>query len=95
MRYFDIAGLPISLEYWAILFEDTEYRTVGRWENDEILISTVWMGLDAGHGLIFETMVFSAEGEVIQSRYRTFEEAQRGHIETVHAVTGLITEIDS
>lgn len=99
MRYFDIAGLPMSIEYWAIMMEDIEYRTVGRWEDGELLISTVWLGLDLSFGrgdpLIFETMVFGAKDEIVQRRYHTFEEARRGHIETVHAVTGLITEIDA
>ncbi len=95
MRYVDKDGLPIALEYWATLLDDAEYRVVGLWEHDDLRVSTVWLGIDCGlYSPIFETMVFSKAGEVISGRYRTLEEAQRGHIETVHAITGLITEVD-
>jgi hypothetical protein len=93
MNYYNRQGEPIDLLTWGRLFEDLEYRTIARHYVRGWMISTIWMGLDHGFGLmsrplIFETMVFppgdEAEDEGIfsehwQERYFTEEEAQDGH----------------
>jgi hypothetical protein len=81
--YYGKLGEPISMEDYARLFDDLEYRRVGY---DEIpqttryvasYLSTVWLGLDhsflgVGPPLIFETMRFAYEAmevnEFIQRR---------------------------
>ncbi len=59
-------------------------RRVAETSIDEFRISTVFLGLDHGFGkgdpLLFETMVFSPEGDPLQmNRYFTWEEAKEGH----------------
>ena len=80
-------GEVITLEEWAKLLEDKEYKIIqqdtlanGKW------VSTVWLGLDhnfsGGEPLIFETMVFPKKGnngELDMERYSTEEEAIKGH----------------
>jgi hypothetical protein len=53
----------------------------------EILISTVFLGLDhsfgAGPPLLFETMIFGGKHDQYQDRYATMEEALEGHATAV------------
>ena len=85
--YYDRAGNRIDdVMTWAVGFEGEDKRvaetTVG-----EYWVSTVFIGLDFGIGegppLIFETMIFQAEGEgsaySFQARYSTEGEAEAGH----------------
>jgi hypothetical protein len=56
-----------------------------------ILISTVFLGLNHGHGnsnrdLWFETMIFGGEHSEYQERYETWDEAQAGHDRAVGMV---------
>mgnify|MGYP001558220120 FL=1 len=85
--HYNKQGKKIELLEWGKLLEDSTYKIIkqetlsdGKW------VSTVWIGLDHQFGgglpLIFETMVFSKEGEYNEldmDRYSTLEEAQRGH----------------
>lgn len=89
-EWYDKEGEPIEMMEWARLLEDYEYKVVGRTDLPEGLrVSTVWLGLDHGFGgvrLIFETMVFGADGEALAegfARYSTQEEARMGHEQTV------------
>lgn len=56
----------------------------------EVLISTVFLGLDCGFGegspQIFETMVFGGNHDSEQKRYATWNEAEKGHQEMVNMV---------
>ena len=53
--------------------------------NEEVFVSTVFLGMDHGFGLtdiplLFETMVFGeGVGCEIQERYSTYQEAEEGH----------------
>jgi hypothetical protein len=82
---YDRAGNPISFERWRLLFEDKRYQQVAADHVGEVLVSTVWLGLDHGWldtpPIIFETMVFGAEqtGDDEQHRYSTEAEALAGH----------------
>lgn len=92
---FDRDGNPITVEQMAQLrLVDNEYQIVAQ---DDVLtpdghtmwVSTVWLGLDHGHGyspepVIFETMVFvrGFEGEYCQ-RYTTEQSAKDGHDEII------------
>jgi hypothetical protein len=69
---------------WARMFEDIDTRRVDEtYLNDDIRVSTVFLGLDHsfGHGppLIFETMIFGGEHDQAQWRYSTWEQAVKGH----------------
>jgi hypothetical protein len=105
LRYFDRQGFPIPRDgdvepalVWARLrAANPAYVTVAKDEvPDGSRLSTVWLGLDHGWGgppLFFETMRFSAMGEVLEFpdpetdesttelRYGSEEEAAAAHHE--------------
>lgn len=80
--YYDRAGNPIDMMTWVQAFEDDE-GIVARSESGDVLVSTVWLGLDHSFGdgppLIFETMIFGGEHDEDQWRYSTEAEALEGH----------------
>jgi len=74
-EYYGRKGEPLTLEQWADLHNDLEYRRVGYDEipqthkNPASYLSTVWLGLDhsfflQGPPIIFETMRFEQEPKV-------------------------------
>lgn len=91
--YYDKEGKPITSSEWAKLFQDVEYKVVRQTTTkNNYFISTVWLGLDHGHGLdeilIFETMVFDMKNgftgrDLFMERYETEEQAKQGHREAV------------
>ncbi len=97
--HYDRQGKPMDLMTWAKLMEDREYKIVARHDDERVMISTVWLGLDHNFGggkpLIFETMVFVnsdalARGDIDPKynqlcwRWHTEEEAKKGHEIIVH-----------
>lgn len=90
-RYYDKTGKPLTLEEWAGLFDDDEYRRIALTAcPGGVSVSTVWLGLDhrwrpGGQPLIFETMAFPGEE---QERYSTEEEARAGHAAMVARLSG-------
>lgn len=104
--YYDIDGIPISVNEWGRLHSDDKYVRVERttimdgadpavvWE-----VSTVWLGIDHSfddHGppVIFETMVF-AEGSSADEaceRYNTLAMAKIGHHAMVATVAATATD---
>lgn len=87
-------GDPISQDEWSSLVCDKEYKIVRKELINEIMVSTVWLGLDHSFfdilPLIFETMVFCKDIENpyhnYQERYSTIEEAIIGHEQVVNLV---------
>lgn len=91
-RYYSLLGhevLPFDdvLE-WAAAYEllTVAQRTVGRDQVGEVLVSTVFLGLDyrhfgSGPPLLFETMTFP-DCRVLD-RYGTWEGAEEGHASAV------------
>jgi hypothetical protein len=86
--YYDIYGMPISMERWTQLFGQVRHVGDERLmiKGREYHVSTVWLGLDHSFGygppLIFETMIFPADGkfdELYQDRYTTMQQAREGH----------------
>ena len=66
---------------WATWFEHAD-RIVARTVQDDVSVSTVFLGLDHGFGgkrLLFETMVFGNYSEGDGERYATWDEAVEGH----------------
>ena len=98
--YRDKDGKEISLERFIELFEDMQYRVIGRTRVGSFLVSTVWLGIPHPGGLpfalnrYFESMTFDVEGnEHTMQRYETLGEAKLGHEEMVKAYeTGLAYE---
>lgn len=74
---------------WGRWFEDHDARRVGDTTVGAKRVSTVFLGLNHNFGesddlIIFETMVFDADGQEEDcTRYRTWDEAARGHAEVV------------
>jgi len=89
MNYYDRQGNAISMQEWATQAENRAHKRVAETTVGRLWVSTVWLGLDhslsGGPPLIFETMVFKADGEDIDwseeyaERYSTEEAALAGH----------------
>lgn len=81
--------IPADLKTWAEWFETHfQERIVKKDIIDGLYISTVFLGLDhrfydVGPPILFETMVFSKEEDLIKDRYCTWEQAEKGHGEIV------------
>ena len=76
---------PVKVDHltWARWFETAD-RTVKRDYIGEIMVSTVFMGLDHrfnrnGPPILFETMIFGGVFDGYQTRYSNWVEAEKGH----------------
>lgn len=91
--YYDKKGNRISMESWAALVEDFNYKLVKVTEIADVKVSTVWLGLDHGFGgnrpVIFETMTFPGQD---CERHCTLQEAIVGHERMVEQVKREIVE---
>jgi len=70
---------------------ETADRHVRLTEQGDVMISTVFLGLDHGWGegdrpVVFETMVFQGEHGGEMERYCTWDEAEAGHAQWVAKV---------
>ena len=78
-----------DIEEWGKFFESIPKRRVGFFENENCAISTVFLGIDHGFNgidiILFETMVFDKKGDggSVWRRYKTWDEAEKGHAEIV------------
>lgn len=96
--------IPVLVEdplEWGSWYEIADRFVMNSQINDNIRVSTVFLGLDHSHGgprpLLFETAVITYSGghELfpkfdIVDRYTTWEEAEQGHLETVDVVLDLL-----
>lgn len=68
---------------WAAWFETADRHVAKTSVNDEVNVSTVFLGLDHSFGegppLLFETMIFGGEHDQYQKRFATCEQAEEGH----------------
>ena len=93
LDHYDRDGNPISLDRWIELFHDKSYQQIAASTIGDVFVSTVWMGIDHGHGysdwpIIFETMLFGPDGEGGECyRYCTKEDARAGHEEIVEQLS--------
>lgn len=82
---------PDVLE-WGAWFGDNDNRRLKRDEVGNVLVSTVFLGLDHSHGMdgppvLWETMIFGSPAHNdYQERYCTREEALAGHAEALKLV---------
>lgn len=81
--YYDKDGSPLEMMEWAKKIQEMDYKIVARTANGDVLVSTVWLGIDHAFGdhppIIFETMVFRGDHDGEMARYSTIEEAREGH----------------
>jgi hypothetical protein len=86
-----------TVEEWANFFENKD-RKIGNTRIGEVLVSTVFLGLDhsffAGPPLWFETMIFGGDRDQETYRYETWEQACAGHRETVASLGGQTAEAE-
>ncbi len=81
MRYVDRDNNEISFAEWTN--EQVNRRVANTKINDRCRVSTIWLGVDSGDGLIFETMI-EANNQIAKSRrYETEFNALYGHYECV------------
>lgn len=88
--WYDRKGNLISIEEFETFAATRDYKQVAAERVDDVLISTVWLGLDHSFGdgppLIFETMIFGGTLNDYCERYATEEEAEEGHQRAVEQV---------
>jgi len=76
---------------WIAKLGDNDGRQIARDEIGDVVVSTVWLGLNHSIGdgppLIFETMIFGGEHDEYQERYSTVERAREGHRRAIELVT--------
>lgn len=100
LRIYDRQGQPITLEEWSVKLGDDQYKRVAYWEQGDVVVSTVWLGLEHHFSFsepepdhpvaIFETMIFGGSMDQDQWRYATEEQALTGHAEVVTLVKSLL-----
>jgi len=80
----------IAWAKWRATHRDPHIENGDTWIDGKIRISTVFLGFnhsffdrDDADPILFETMIFGGPLGDMQIRYRTYAEAERGHIETV------------
>ena len=93
-RYILVGHEPVEepdLITWARWLESAD-RHVADTMQDDVRVSTVFLGLDHNFGdlfgrpILFETMVFVDHDSVACDRYRTWDEAEAGHARWVMQV---------
>lgn len=89
LPYYDWEGRPITSDQWTVLLADE--RHIGLDQVGDVEVSTVYIGIDHGHGLserplIFESMLFGGDYDGWAWRYATEREARAGHAHLVAAV---------
>lgn len=84
----DDAGHPRAVDVmaWCAWWERHD-RTVARTDLGDVVVSTVFLGLDHQRGIgppiLWETMVFASDGGGYTRRYATRAAAEQGHADTV------------
>jgi hypothetical protein len=91
LTFYGLRGEVISRDEWLRLWTPdmaspvgSRTRRVAGTVQDDVFVSTVWLGLDHGFGytdrpLIFETMIFGGDYDGGEWRYSTLDEALEGH----------------
>lgn len=104
VRYFVLRDREVvpteDHEEWAQMWEKgDDVRRVAKDElrvgEDDVLVSTVFLGLDhnwSGQGppIVFETMVFGGDRDQEMLRYATWDEADSGHRRIVDELRGQV-----
>lgn len=91
---------------WAAWLQTTKHRQVAFNHIDNLVVSTIFLGLDQDalgvarglsdsatyHPLIWETMIFYAHKVLYQERYRSREEAVKGHAEALQRARQIVSQ---
>ena len=82
--HFDRNGKPLTNADYMLLFTYQPYKVLRKEKVGELLVSTVWLGLNHSYEndtpIIFETMVFENDTDsVYTERYATEQQALMGH----------------
>jgi len=99
MRYWVLGPnheiVPATMRAWSMMFGDESRRRVAVTDDVDkmVRVSTVFLGIDHGHGMtdqpiLFETMVFGGPLDGEMDRYATWDEAIAGHAAMVEQVKG-------
>lgn len=84
MRYRDRDGQPLTLKQWSERLPD---QRVALTQLPSCVVSTIWVGVDVGDGLIFETVVLRGGDVTDCERYATELEAVEGHLRCVRSLS--------
>lgn len=75
---------------WAEWFEHAQNRVLARDQIGDVLVSTIFLGLDHGLGrglpVLWETVIFGGKHHQAMWRYTSWEEAMAGHFQAVNLV---------
>ena len=106
----DKEGVPVqepNIFAWGRWFEETKDRIIQqdtiKTATGDVLVSTVFLGIDysflrGGKPVLFETMIFESNIKALheyQERYRTREQAIKGHSRAVSLVKSMELEVPS
>lgn len=88
----------VSLEESYKVYRDMDMKIVKQETVGDSKVSTVFLGLDHAWGhengpILFETMIFDGYYEGFQRRYKTYDEALRGHNDAVEMVNEYLTNL--
>ena len=76
-----------DLMAWAAWFEKADRRLACNQVNDDVRVSTIFLGLDynlgTGQPILWETMIFGGPHDGYESRYDSREAALAGHAEAL------------
>lgn len=79
---------------FAAFFEVKENRILEQTYIRDVFVSTVFLGIDHGYRnyepVLFETMVFGGENDGHQERYKTYDQALKGH----HKICALVLGVE-
>lgn len=99
----DENGKPVEepdILKWCRWYQDSnEKRIVRRTRIGDVLVSTVFLGLDHGYSpeqppILWETMIFGGEHDMWMNRYASVEEAIVDHEYACSLVRGEVKEED-
>jgi hypothetical protein len=87
IRYYILAGhMPLAVDpmTWARWFEDPACRIIKQERIGDILVSTVFLGIDhnfwrSGPPPLFETIIFGGRHDGYQERCATWHDAEAQH----------------
>jgi hypothetical protein len=85
-----------TMEEWVHVF-DVDNNVVAQTGNDNIFVSTVFLGINHNFGfsedtrpILFETMIFGGKMDEYQHRYYTYDEAVAGHNMVCEELFGIV-----
>lgn len=87
VMYRNREGEPITMDEWQRLWDNDDYKIIDQTWSDDVMISTVWLGL-VHIGGWFETLIFGGAHDGEMWRYSSEEQARKGHRRAVRVVEG-------